>query len=329
MNKTLDRKLDSLRSSRDSDDFIICYAADPDMAVGIMFMPGLFASLGAYHDHLADLVRDANLDILLASASSMDVLAREQHLFDDSAVTPAIRANDATDNWHVRGGRYESSPSRPFSTTTLDEARYGTLCPEDGKAADVNLGLYSVTFNNQTDQDLYTLESLKDFRIKAATAGFRYFVEVFNPNAPQGLSEDEIPDFVNDCIARMLAGIPEPGRPEFLKLQYNGPQAMEDLVTYTSMIVGVLGGSPSTTYDAFKLLADAKKYGARVALFGRRIMVSEDPLSYVSILREVADGNVSPEEGVRAYHGALQEKNVEPQRSIQDDMAIVTPELML
>ena len=112
-------------------------------------------------------------------------------------------------------------------------------------------------------------------------------------------------------------------------MQYNGPRAMEQLVNYTNSIVGVLGGSPSTTYDAFKMLSEAKKYGARVALYGRRILVSEDPVSYVGILREVADENISPEEAVQAYHVALQAKGIKPHRSLEDDMIIVTPEVKL
>jgi len=329
MEKSLDTKLESLRSNRNNSDFIICYAADPDMATGIMFMLDHFDSLTSYYDYLSKLVDDAKLDILLTSTSTMDCLARQKALFKKSPVTPAIRANDSTDNWHVRGSLYGTSLSRPFSTTTLDEARYGTLFPEEEQDVDVNLGLYSVTFNNDTESDLYSLERLKDFRIEAAYEGFSYFMEIFNPNAPVGLSPEQIPDFVNDCISRMLAGMPKSSRPEFLKMQYNGPKAMEQLVSYTTAIVGVLGGSPSTTYDAFKMLAEAKKYGARVALYGRRILVSEDPVSYVRFLREVADENISPEEAVKAYHGALQEKGISPVRSLQDDMVIVTPEVKL
>ena len=329
MEKTLDKKLESLRTNRNNSDFIICYAADPDQATGIKFMLDPFESLTAYYKHLAELVEDAKLDILLTSTSTMDCLAREKDLFKGSPVMPAIRTNDSTDNWHVRGSLYETSLSRPFSTTTINEARYGTLLPEEEQEINVNLGLYSVTFNNDTESDLYSLERLKDFRIEAAYEGFRYFMEIFNPNAPVGLSTDQIPDFVNDCVSRMLAGIPASSRPEFLKMQYNGPKAMEQLVSYTSAIVGVLGGSPSTTYDAFKMLAEAKKYGARVALYGRRILVSEDPVSYVRFLREVADDNISPEEAVKAYHGALQDKGISPTRSLQDDMVIVTPEVKL
>ena len=38
--------------------------------------------------------------------------------------------------------------------------------------------------------------------------------------------------------------------------------------------------------------------------------------------REVADGSVSPQEAVRAYHGELQKQHLKPFRALQDDLAI-------
>ena len=327
MDKTLDNKLATLRDNRDADAFILCYAADPDIAAGVIPISESFPSLAAYYAHLEELVQQEALDILLTSNSTMDELLRDRRLFDESPITPAIRANDATDNWHVRGSQYEVSLSHGFSSTTLDEAMYGTLTPTEDQEPEVDLGLYSVTFNNDTESDLKSLETFKAFRIDATKKGFRYFIEVFNPNKPNGLNAEQIPDFVNDCIVRMLAGISRPSQPAFIKMQYNGARAMRDLVTYSSAIVGVLGGSPSTSYDAFKLLADARANGARVALFGRRIKVTESPSAFVRMLREIADGNIGPEEAVKAYHGELQKAGIEPRRSLEDDMVLVTPEL--
>lgn len=328
MQRSLDIKLEKIRTSSDSDEFIICYAADPDMGSGIRpLATSNTASLEAFHRELAVLVEQAKLDILLTSVSAMDTLARDQKLFENSSVTPAIRANDATDIWHARGGSYTAFPSKPFATTTINEAQYGTLFPERGQKPDVDLGLYSITFNNDLNADWFALERLKEFRVEAVQKGFRYFVEIFNPNAPLNLADEDIPNFVNDCIGRMVAGIPRASRPEFLKIAYNGPKAMEDLCTYTSLVVGILGGPASTHYDSFKLIAEAKKHGARVALFGRRIKSAEDQLAFVEILREVADGNVSPEEATRAYHGHLQSIGVQPLRSLEEDMTIHTPAL--
>jgi hypothetical protein len=123
----------------------------------------------------------------------------------------------------------------------------------------------------------------------------------------------------------MLAGIPRPSRPEFLKVAYNGPEAMAELAHYDStVIVGILGGPASTTYDAFKLIAEAKKYGARLVLFGRRIKEAEHPLAFLDILRHVADEAIAPEEGVKAYHGELQKRGLPPKRDLAADMELCT-----
>jgi hypothetical protein len=94
-----------------------------------------------------------------------------------------------------------------------------------------------------------------------------------------------------------------------------------------SVIVGVLGGGSGTTYDAFKLLAEARKYGARAALFGRKIKDAEHPLSMVALLRRIADGQLEPEEAVRAYHGDLQKLGVPPKRTLAEDSQLTASEL--
>src|SRR6202023_1225850 len=130
---------------------------------------------------------------------------------------------------------------------------------------------------------------------------------------------------ITDVIARPLGAVTAKGRPLFLKMVYHGPRAMEELVRYDPhLIVGILGGASGTTYDAFKLLSEAKKYGARVALFGRKINNSENQLAFVRFLRLIADGEISAEEAVRAYHGVLQKLGIRPQRSLEDDMQFQT-----
>jgi hypothetical protein len=89
-------------------------------------------------------------------------------------------------------------------------------------------------------------------------------------------------------------------------------------------VVGVLGGSAGTTYDAFKLIAEAQKYGARVALFGRKINNAEHQLSFIKFLRLITDGVISPEEAVRAYHGVLEQLGVRPHRRLEDDLTLQT-----
>ena len=96
---------------------------------------------------------------------------------------------------------------------------------------------------------------------------------------------------------------------------------MESLARYdSSLIVGILGGSAGTTFDAYHMLWEAKKYGARVALYGRKINNAEHQLSFVRHLRAVADDQVGPAEAVKAYHGDLQKLNISPRRPLEDDM---------
>jgi hypothetical protein len=84
----------------------------------------------------------------------------------------------------------------------------------------------------------------------------------------------------------------------------------------------VLGGGAGTTRDCFELLHQGEKYGARVALFGRKINLAESPLAMVATMREVADGNLSPQEAVRAYHGDLQKARIKPLRALEEDIEI-------
>jgi len=87
-------------------------------------------------------------------------------------------------------------------------------------------------------------------------------------------------------------------------------------------VVGVLGGGAGTNRDAFELISQAERYGARVALFGRKINLAESPLDMVAMLRRVVTGDVKPLEAVKAYHGALQKKGIKSDRSLEDDSKV-------
>ena len=256
----------------------------------------------------------------------MEKLAHEERLFDGTHVTPAVRIDDATDIWCQRGARYRELPSAPFATAYIQEAQFGSLtAPREG-APVVNLGLYSMTFNNDLEADLRSLRAFREFRAEAEKRGFHYFLEVFAPNSPNaGLTSEQVPAFVNDQIVRALAGVPSGGRPLFLKIPYFGPRPLEELVAYDpSVIVGILGGSSGTTYDAFKLLADGRKHGARVALFGRRIKDSEHPLEFIRMLRLIADGEIEPQEAVKSYHSEIGKHGVKAKRTLEEDL-LLTP----
>jgi hypothetical protein len=208
----------------------------------------------------------------------------------------------------------------PFRTAIIDEAiganANGLIAPGQPQ---VNLGLYSVTLNNDVAADHATLCAYRTFREEAWRKGFRHFLEVFAPNAPVNPIKD-VARFVNDSIVRLLAGAGVATRPLFLKIPYFGPAAMDQLASYdSSLVVGILGGSAGTTFDAFQMLWEAKKYGARVALFGRKINNAEHQLSFVEQLRALADDHTTPAEAVKAYHGALQKLGIKPIRALAED----------
>lgn len=328
MNPRLSAKLDAIGRDPAGRTFILADARDPDMAWGLP-SPGearthgraRFRTMPEFHDQIRAVVAQGEIDILLASASTMGRLAHAEGLFERSTVTPAVRMNDTTDIWLPRGGRYASQPPLPFSTTTFDEAMHGAPAIPFPSAPRVALGLYSVTFSNDAVADRHTLECFKAFRLEAFRRGFRYFLEVFPPNVDIGVAPGDLPAFLNDHIARLLAGIPAPGRPVFLKIPFLGPKALEELVAYDpSVIVGILGGSSGTTLDAFALLHEAQRHGARAALFGRRIKDAEDPLAFIRAMRRIVNGEIDPAEAVKAYHDEIRSAGLAPKRSLKEDL---------
>lgn len=336
MEKSLDRKLRSIHADpQGSREFILADAKDADMALAIG-APGRspeqhagevrLRSMHEYREMIRQIVGQELVDIMLMSASTSEVLTIHERLFDGSPVTPAARVNDTTDIHILRGGKYTSHASLPFRTATLDHIQCGHVdCAPDERSRGANLGLYSMTFNNDTVPDRQSLEAFKAFRLEAERAGFRYFLEVFDPNVPDAVAADVLPGFINDAIVRSLAGVTQAGRPVFLKMVYHGPRAIEELINYDPhIVIGILGGSAGTTYDAFKLIHEAQKYGARAALFGRKINNAESQLAFVRFLRLIVDGVIGPEEAVRAYHAVLEKLGIRAQRPLEDDLRLET-----
>jgi hypothetical protein len=332
--KSLDRKIARILADSSCRDFIIADAKDADMAFGLS-SPGRspehhagearFRTLQEYRQVIREIVAQELVDIMLMSASTNEILTIEERLFDRSPITPAVRANDTTDIWLASGtGRYATQPSLPFRTATIDHIQCGKReCDPTERKQGADLGLYSVTFNNDTALDRQSLEAYRTFRLEAEAKGFRHFLEVFDPNSPGDHRPADVGRFLNDHIARALAGVTSRGRPLFLKIPYHGPAAMESLARYDrSVVVGILGGSAGTTFDAFQMLWEAKKYGARVALYGRKINNAEHQLSFIRYLRAVADDQIAPAEAVRAYHSDLQKLGIRPHRSLDDDLKL-------
>jgi hypothetical protein len=333
MDKSLDRKLAAIHANPDCREFVIADAKDADMALGLG-APGRspelhsgevrFKTLEDYRDQMRLITRSGLVDIMLMSASSNHALAIHERLFENSPVTPAVRANDTTDIHLARGATYHLEPSRPFRTATIDHIQCGHMeCATHERALGANLGLYSVTFNNDLERDLATLERFHDFREEAERKGFRYFLEIFDPNIQGVIAPEVLPGYINDMVTRMLAGVGPTGRPLFLKMVYHGPKAMEELVRFDPhLVVGILGGSAGTTRDAFQLLHDAQKYGAKVALYGRKINNAENQLAFVHFLRLIVEGQIGPVDAVKAYHAVLAKLGLRPHRSLDQDLGL-------
>ena len=83
MQKSLDKKLDQIKSDPNCKEFILADAKDADMAYGIAApgkspehhsAEGKFRSLAEYRDLIREVVKQAKVDIVLMSASTNELL---------------------------------------------------------------------------------------------------------------------------------------------------------------------------------------------------------------------------------------------------------------
>ena len=142
-----DRRDPGANPSLGSKAFIIADAKDADMAFGIT-APGQkrpqnpervlkseiqWRTLEEYRAQIRAVVRQGLIDIMLMSASNVEQLAMRERLFENSHITPAARANDATDIWVVRGAevifRSRRVRSVPPPSTTSNAARSIAIPP--------------------------------------------------------------------------------------------------------------------------------------------------------------------------------------------------------
>ena len=205
MEKSLDRKLAAIHADPDCREFIIADAKDADMALGLG-APGQspemhagevrFKTLEEYRDQMRLITRSgpgrhhAHVGQLepcaddRASGSSTTRRSRR----------PSAPTTRPTSTWP--GARpITSSPrgrSAPPASTTSSAAT--SIARPRSARSGPNLGLYSVTFNNDLERDLATLERFHEFREEAERKGFRYFLEVFDPNIPGAVKPELLPE---------------------------------------------------------------------------------------------------------------------------------------
>ena len=324
--KTMDAKLARIRAGTyGATDFIVADAKDGDMSLGTSTAGPRFDErnqptdrmrpIADYRADMRRIVKSGLVDIMLTSISSAEALA-EDGTFAGSGVTPAVRLNDATDIWSARGSSYRGEQARPFRTARLDRAL--------GVA---DLGLYAITFYDDVDRDAQTLTAYSQFRDEAVAAGMRHFLEVFNPAFEVKTKDADFGLYLNDAISRCLAGVARVDRPLFLKIAYNGPRAMEELASYDPehLIVGILGGAAGTTRDTFELVSQAERYGARIALFGRKIYFADSSVEIVRCMRLVVEKQATPAEAVKIYHDHPKKTGVSARRTFEEDSEITEP----
>src|SRR6266536_2571762 len=149
MQKSFDAKLSEVKANPSSRAFIIADAKDADMAFGVRapgprsylslrgerparFSPELwtraeygYRNLPEFLDIIREVVHQGLVDVLLMSAYVNELLTIKEGLFKNSRVTPAARANDATDVWAIRHGCYTREPAQPFRSATIDHNQCG------------------------------------------------------------------------------------------------------------------------------------------------------------------------------------------------------------
>ncbi|MEC8596528.1 MAG: hypothetical protein VXY74_17185 [SAR324 cluster bacterium] len=319
MSKKLDQKLSRIRNGQYTPkDFIIADAKDADMANGCK-TAGLqkgstsrYNPIQTYRDDMRKIMDSDLVDIMLTSLSSAEILT-QQGVYANTEITPAVRLNDTTDIWVGRGAAYDSQPALPFRTARLDRVKPVS-----------DLGLYAITFYNDLHQDHRTLEEYARFRDEASAKGIRHFLEVFNPKTQVVTPGADFGSYNNDAVVRCLAAVSKHDRPLFLKAAYNGPAATEEIASYDpeNLIFGILGGGAGTTRDCLELIRQAEKYGARVALFGRKIYYAEDSVTMVTAMRRTIEEKLDSVEATKAYHADLQKLGISPFREISADLEL-------
>ena len=319
MSKKLDQKLARIRNGQYTPkDFIIADAKDADMANGCK-TAGLqkgstsrYNTIQVYRDDMRKIMESDLVDIMLTSLSSAEILT-QQGAYANTEITPAVRLNDTTDIWVGRGAAYDSQPALPFRTARLDRVKPVS-----------DLGLYAITFYNDLHQDHRTLEEYARFRDEASAKGIRHFLEVFNPKTQVVTPGADFGSYNNDAVVRCLAAVSKHDRPLFLKAAYNGPAATEEIAAYDpeNLIFGILGGGAGTTRDCLELIRQAEKYGARVALFGRKIYYAEDSVTMVTAMRRTIEEKLDSVEATQAYHADLQKLGISPFRELNADLEL-------
>ena len=223
MQKSLDRKLAAIHADPSgAKDFILADAKDADMAFGIGAAgqsPEMhagevrFRTLAEYREQIRQIVRQGwstscscrpapTTCSRFRSGCSTTATSRRP----PGPTTPATCSSFAAERIsRSRRGRSARRRSTTFNAATSIASR-----PSDRAAP-----TWACTASRSTTGSTTTcaaLEEYRAFRIEAERKGFRHFLEVFDPNAPHGLTAGEVAA-VHQRLDRPHAGRRGPGRP--------------------------------------------------------------------------------------------------------------------
>ena len=300
-------------------DFILTFAKDADLTRGCSATgrdgTGRLRPLRAYREDVRRVIESDLADIVLTSLSTAEVLA-EEGVYSRASATPAVRLNDPTDSWRVRGGEYPMEPALPFRSSRLDAVK-----------PVASLGLYIMTFCNEVGHDHAMLRAYNDFRDLAVKVGLRHFLQIADPQIGMDVEHEDYAAFRNDMLTRAMAGIARKERPVFVQVGYLGPAAMEELSGWDPerLVVGLTGCGRGTTRDCLERLVQAERYGARLGGFSRDSFDCDDPVHLLRAMRRVIRDRMSSFEAVKAYHDDLRREGIKPLRPLQDDAELTVP----
>ena len=248
---------------------------------------GRFRSLDEYRQLIRENVRQGLVDIMLMSASTNEVLTIARAAVRRQR-RHAGRAGQRRQR-HLGGpGRRLRCGNRSARSAPPRSTRRCAASPAASRASRSRAPTWASTPSPSTTTWPWTTARWRPIGRSARRRPPRTSATSSKSSIPTRRNRPcpDLARFVNDMIVRTLAGVAGKARPLFLKIVYHGPAAMEQLAGYDSrLIVGILGGSSGTTFDAFQQLWEAKKYGARAALYGRMINNSEHQLSFIEHLR--------------------------------------------
>ena len=155
---------------------IFVFAADPLASVGLQGLGTVQTPKPHYRTHpeflqlQKELVADGAIDGLLMTPADAEHLALDEAIFGDTPVTPIVRMNAETGIWNPRFGAYRAQYSMPFQTVFPEDLRsYCETLLAPALECRVQLGLYSITLNNdvkadEQDEEQRRLQRIRDAR---------------------------------------------------------------------------------------------------------------------------------------------------------------------